>query len=113
MKDDCSLGELALFFGLTRSAAQRLSREGLLIRSSRQGRFDLRASAKKYVGHLREVARNRSESPSAIASIRMKNAAAWLSELKAKRLSDELIEMSEAEGLIDKMTTLWRAAFLS
>lgn len=112
MKADLSLGEIAAFFGLTRSAAQRLAREGLFVQS-RAGRFDLKTSAQKYVGHLREVARNRSGSESARASIRLKQSAASLNELKTKRLSAELIEMAAAMDLVRGFARSWRAAFLS
>ncbi len=115
MRDDLTLAEIAALFGLTRSAAQRLAREGLFLLStrSRAGRFDLAKSAQTYTAHLREIARNRSGSAAAQATIRLKQSAAELNELKTKRLSGELIEMSVAGDMIKGFARTWRAAFLS
>lgn len=112
MKDHLSLGEIAALFGLTRSTVQRLAIEGLFTRS-RAGHFDVAKSARKYVGHLREVARNRSESAAARATIRLKESVARLNEIKEKRLSGELIPMAETRNLISQFARAWRASFLS
>lgn len=95
LQNECSLRELADFFGLTVSAADRAASAGLFVRSSR-GCFDLKASAVKYTTHLRAIARNRG--PVAEASIRLKNSTAALNDLKLKRLQGELVPADEARA---------------
>lgn len=112
MNTDLTLRQIADFFGVSLSAAQRLATEGLLIRSSR-GRFDLQASARRYTAHLREIAANRSSSDAARAGIRAKTATARLTELRARQLDHELVEYEAVKQLLQKLARLWKAGFLS
>jgi phage terminase Nu1 subunit (DNA packaging protein) len=108
---DASLQQMAELLGVTNSAAKRLANEGLLVRSAR-GRFNVERSVRKYAGHLRNVASNKSESPSARALIRAKEAQARLAEVKTRHLEEDFIEMRVAHELMAKFAAHCKAAFL-
>ncbi len=108
---DASLQGMAELLGVTPSAAKRLANEGLLVRSTR-GRFNMEASVRKYTAHLREVASNRSDSPSAQATIRAKNAMAEFAEARTRRLDEDFMPMADVLELAKKSARCWKAAFL-
>ncbi|MEI9916209.1 MAG: hypothetical protein WDN29_10760 [Methylovirgula sp.] len=108
---DASLQGMAELLGVTPSAAKRLANEGLLVRSTR-GRFNLEASVRKYTGHLREVASNRSDSPSALATIRQKTAMASLAEARTRQMSEAFMEVAVVQAAVKKSAQLWKSAFI-
>lgn len=90
-----TLGEI---LGLSNRSITDLAGRGLVVRIKR-GRFDVRASIRAYVDHLRELAAGRGADSTSLTEQRTRqvSAQAELAELKAAKLRGELLPAAEVE----------------
>lgn len=114
MPEAVSNAELAAFLDVTPSTIGDLAAKGRVVRIGR-GKYDLKASTRAYVGHLREAAAGRAATNEELRAekIRLTAAQADMAEMTKAERALTMVDVREFENRwSDEMSRL-RQAFLS